>query len=335
MNDSYYGYRHPAVISPILSQNTVYTGNSVDGIVAFDQKSGHQKWRLSFKDGAEGLAVDSKSGLFFGTNNGYFYHVNAATGAIVWSFPIGTESVSAPLVQGEFIYHMAGNGSLYCLEKETGRVLWVKSRTPKDTVTVRGTTAPVFFDGKIGVGYSDGYFVAYTAVDGGVAWEKQLGDSRKFNDVDARPTLSEKCVLVSNVGEALFCLDKATGGILWRLDEGGSAHSPAIVGEAVFYSTENAILKVDLKSGKLLKRFVQDKKWGVVSCVTAYKNWLVFGLSEGPVVLMDRESGEWVDQFFTGRGVSIVPTVVISTGEVYVVSNQANVYKLKITSQKR
>ena len=335
MKDSYYGYRHPAIISPILSQNMVFSGNSVDGVVAFDQKTGQQKWRMTFKDGTEGLAVDSKTGLYFGTNNGQFYHVNASTGAILWSVSIGAEAVSAPLVQGEFVYYLAGNGALYCIEKETGRVLWVKSRTPKDVLTVRGTTSPVFFDGKVGVGYSDGFFVAYTAVDGSVAWEKQLGDSRKFNDVDAKPTLTEKCILLSNVGESLFCLDKANGTVLWRLDEGGSAHPAAIVGEAVYYSTENSVLKVDLKSGKLLKRFNQDKKWGQVSGVSAYKNWLVFGLSEGPVVLMDRETGDWVDQFHTGRGVSIMPTLTLKPAEIYVVSNQANVYKLKIVSNTR
>ncbi len=313
----------------------IFSGNSVDGIVAFDQKMGHQKWRMNFKDGTEGLAVDGKTGLYFGTNNGHFYHVDASTGATVWSFLIGAEAVSAPFIQGEYVYYMAGNGSLYCLEKETGRVLWVKSRTPKDALTVRGTTSPVFFDGKIGVGYSDGYFVAYTAVDGGVAWEKQLGDSRKFNDVDAKPTLSERCILVSNIGEALFCLDKANGTVLWRLDEGGSAHPAAVVGEFVFYSTENSILKVDLKSGKLLKRFDQDKKWGMVSGVNAYKSWLVFALSDGPVVLMDRETGDWVDQFHTGRGASIMPTLVLNSAELYVVSNQANIYKLKIVTNAR
>ncbi len=131
----------------------------------------------------------------------------------------------------------------------------------------------------------------------------------------------------------MFCLNKANGTALWRLDEGGSAHPVTVVGNAVYYSTESSVLKVDLKSGKLLKRFNQDKKWGMVSGVSVYKSWLVFALSEGPVVLMDRETGEWVDQFHTGRGASVMPT--LKDTDVYVVSNQANVYKLRIVSNKR
>lgn len=333
VEDSYIGYRHPAVISPLVKKDLVLTGNSVDGLKAFDPKMGHQKWQFAVKNGAEGVAIDDKMGVYFGANNGQFYHLNGETGHVVWSFPMGAESVSAPLIQGNFIYHMAINGTLYCLEKETGRVIWVKSRTPKDTVTIRGTTEPTFFDGKIAVGYSDGYFVAYTAVDGAVAWEKQLGDSKKFNDVDANPTVTDHCLLVSNVSEALFCLDKASGNILWRLDEGGSSHPSSVVGETVFYSLEHGVLKIDLKSGKIKKRFDIDKKWGIASGGVPYKNWLLLGLSEGPLVLMDQETGQWVDTFYPGRGISIEPTVLANTGEVFIISNQANIYKLHVQIQ--
>jgi hypothetical protein len=44
---------------------------------------------------------------------------------------------------------------------------------------------------------------------------------------------------------------------------------------------------------------------------------------------MDRDTGAWDDTFATGRGVSAAPTV-LENGEVYVVSNQANVYKLYV-----
>lgn len=335
VSDGYLGYRHPAVISPVVRNGLVISGNSVDGIKAFDQKTGYEKWKLFIKNGTEGLTVDDKMGLYFGANNGQFYHVNAETGKVVWSFPIGSESVSAPLVQGNFIYHMAINGSLYCLEKETGRVLWVKSRAPKDSLTVRGTTPPLFFDGKIGVGYSDGYFVAYTAVDGALAWEKLLGDSKKFNDIDAKPVVTDQCLLVSNVSESLFCLDKASGNTIWRLDEGGSSQPAFATNESIYFSLEHAVLKVDPKSGKIKKRFDFDKKLGMVSGVVGYKNWLLLGLSEGPLVLMDKDTGEWVDRFESGRGISVPPTVLTDTGEVFIVSNQANIYKLKAVARRR
>jgi outer membrane protein assembly factor BamB len=334
VDESYIGIRQPAVVHPLVQKDRVLVGNSIDGLISFNAKTGHQQWKLELKNGLEGVSIDDQQGVYFGANNGQFYHLNGETGSIVWSFPLGSESVSSPLIQGNFIYHMTMNGSLFCLEKETGRVLWVKSRPPKDSVTVRGTTSPVFFDGKVGVGYSDGYFVAYTAVDGSLAWEKQLGDSKKFNDVDATPVVTDKCLLASNVSESLFCLDKANGSILWRLDEGGSSQPVAVADGTVYFSLENALLKIDLASGKIKKRFDIDKKWGILSGAIPYKNWLLFGLSEGPLVLMDRESGQWVDTFYPGRGVSIAPQVVAETGDVYLLSNQANIYKMKVLPKK-
>lgn len=325
----YLGYRPPAMISPVLLGDSVISGNGVDGISAFNRKSGKVLWKLPIRNGAEGVFADSKSGVFLGGNNGKFYYLNPETGAVQWSYSLNSESTSAPLVQGNFIFHMAMNGAFYCMEKESGRVLWVKTRPPKDAITIRGTTQPVYADGKVFVGYSDGYFVAYNAVDGGIAWEKPLSDNKKFNDVDARPAITDSCIVVANYSDTLYCLDRATGATKWSLNEGGSSQPIQVSGNDIFYSTESAVMIVDLTSGKPRKRWNIDKKWGQPTAAFPYKNWIVFALSEGPVVLMDRDTGAWDDTFFTGRGVSAAPTV-LENGEVFVVSNQANVYKLRI-----
>ncbi len=327
--DSYYGALQPAVITPQVQKDILISGNSIDGIQAFHAKSGNSLWKLPLKNGLEGVTFDDKNNVYFGADNGQFYHLNGLTGEVIWSFSLGSESVSSPLIQGNFIFHTTMNGSLFCIERETGRVLWVKSRPAKDSVTVRGTTSPVFFDGKVAVGYSDGYFVVYTAIDGSVAWEKALGDNKKYNDVDARPIVTDKCILVATVAETLFCMDKANGNIVWRLDEGGTSQTVCVENDTIYLSQENAILKVNLPSGKVIKRFPIDKKWGMVTGAALYKNWLVFGLSAGPLVVMDKESGEWVDTFASGRGITAIPAVS-DTGEIYITSNQANVYKLRM-----
>jgi len=319
------------MITPVVMDEKVITGNGVDGVMAFSKKSGHMIWQKPIRNGAEGVFADSKSGVFLGANDGKFYYLNPENGKTQWSYSLGSESTSAPLVRGNFVYHVAGNGAFYCLEKESGRVLWVKTRPPKDAITIRGTTPPVFADGKVFVGFSDGYFVAYNATDGGIVWEKKLSDNKKFNDVDAKPALTETCIIVANYADSLYCLDKANGQIRWQLNEGGSSQPIYVSGSDVIYSTESAILIVDVNSGKPRKRWNIDKKWGQPTMATPYKNWLVFALSDGPVVLMDRDTGAWDDTFYTGRGVSAAPTV-LESGEVYIISNQANIYKLNIGS---
>jgi len=331
---SYMGYRHPATISPVLMGDAVVSGNGIDGVMAYNQKTGNLIWKLPVENGAEGVYADKKNGVFLGANNGKFYYLNPENGSTQWSYSLGSESTSAPLVQGGFVYHMAMNGAFYCLEKESGRVLWVKTRPPKDQITIRGTTPPVFADGKVFVGYSDGYFVAYNAMDGAVAWEKQLSDNKKFNDVDARPAVTDTCIVVANYADTLYCLDRASGAVRWQLGEGGSSQPINVAGSEIYYATDQAVMIVDLASGKVRKRWNVDKKWGQPTGLVPYKHWLVFALSEGPLVLMDRDTGAWDDTYFTGRGITAEPTVA-ENGDVYVVSNQANIYKFRIESRDR
>jgi len=125
-------------------------------------------------------------------------------------------------------------------------------------------------------------------------------------------------------------LDRNSGTTKWQLSEGGSSQPIQVDKDQIIYSTDSAVMIVDGNSGKPVKRWNIDKKWGQPTTAVPYKKWLVFGLSEGPMVLLDRETGHWDDTFYTGRGVSAAPTVLPESGEIFVVSNQANVYKFYV-----
>jgi outer membrane protein assembly factor BamB len=326
----YLGHRHPAMITPIVTPDIVVAGNGIDGVVAFRRSSGHRIWKKDVHNGTEGLFLDGDNGLFFGGNDGRFYSIDVLTGNLTWNYPLNSESTAAPTVQGKFIFHMAMNGTLYALEKDSGRVLWVKSKPLKTPLSIRGTTQPVFSDGKVYVGHSDGIFSVYNAVDGSVIWEKQLSERNKFNDIDSRPVVTDMCVLVATYSESLNCLDKATGALRWTMTEGGSARPIFVNNNEIFYTTDLAVYIIDLPSGKIKKSHKVPEKIGIPTGAVPYKSWIIVGYSEGPVVLMDKESGEWVDTFYPGRGVSATPFVDKESGDIFVVSNQANVYKLNV-----
>lgn len=329
-NPDYLGHRYPAMITPIVTKDVVVAGNGIDSVVAFKRGSGQRLWKRTVWDGTEGLFLSQDNGIFFGGNDGRFYSLDLLSGAVTWNYALNSESTTAPTVQGQFVFHLAMNGTLYALEKESGRVLWVKSRPIKSSLTIRGSTQPIFYNGKVYVGHSDGFFAAYNAADGAVVWEKQLSERNKFNDIDARPLITDSCILVASFAEALHCLDKETGAIRWSMTEAGSSRPLYAVGSEVVFATDNGIYLVDGTSGKIKKLHKNKPHVGIPTGAVPYKSWLVVGFSEGPLVLMDKESGEWVDTFYPGRGISATPYVDDDTGDVFVVSNQANIYNLHI-----
>lgn len=330
VSSSYMGIRYPALVTPALSKSIVVSGNGIDGVSAFDRQSGHLLWKKNIKNGTEGIFFDNENGIFFGANDGRFYSIDLQTGRLDWNYSLNSESTSAPTVQGKYIFHMAMNGTLYAIEKDSGRVLWVKAKPLKAQLSVRGTAQPLYLDGKIYVGHTDGVFTAYNAIDGSVVWEKVLSDKSKFNDIDARPFVAGDCLLVATYSDSLYCLDRQTGTTRWLLSEGGSARPVSVYDQNIYYTTETAVLIVDLKSGKVKKNHKVKPGIGIPTGAIPYKSWLIVGYSEGPLVLMDQESGDWVDTFYPGRGVSATPAFDKISGEIFLVSNQANVYKLTI-----
>lgn len=331
VSSEYLGFRHPAMITPIVTKDIIVTGNGVDKVEAFSRSSGHKLWSKQVKNGTEGLYFDGENGVFFGGNDGRFYNLQLLSGNLDWNYPLNSESTAAPTVQGKYVFHMAMNGTLYALEKDSGRVLWVKTKALKSNLTVRGTAQPVFADGKIYAGHADGVFTAYNAEDGAIVWERQLSDKSKFNDIDARPVVTDECILVATYSEALFCLDKQTGITKWIVNEGGSARPIFVDGQEIFYAAENGVMIIDLPSGKVKKNHKNKPGKGIPTGAIPYKSWMLVGYSDGPLVLMDKESGEWVDTFYPGRGVSATPAFDPVSREIFLVSNQANIYKLRLS----
>lgn len=325
-------FRYLNRMAPILTQSMVIQGNAVDGIKAFNRKTGHEIWGLKFKNGVEGGAVLDGNKLYFGANNGQFYCVNVNSGAILWSFKLHSESLTRPLVQGAFVYHVTGNNTLYSFDKNTGQSLWVKTNAAKSNMTVRGQTAPIYEKGILYLGFSDGVFAAINAQNGRELWSKRIGDDKKFNDVDARAVISTSCILVASYANSLYCLNKNSGGIRWRHDVGGY-NAVYLDTDKVYYPTvNNEIHLLDEASGKLIKKVVKIK--GLSTEITGLGSYIVYGESEGRLIVRHKNSLDKVLEFSPGLGIFARPTVDEKTRQIYFVSNDANLYRLDLKKRK-
>ncbi|MCB0379295.1 MAG: PQQ-binding-like beta-propeller repeat protein [Bdellovibrionales bacterium] len=326
-------YRHPNRMTPVLTKNLVIQGNAIDGIKAFERKTGHERWHLQFKNGVEGGAALADGKLYFGANNGQFYCVQAETGKILWSYPIHSESLARPAVVGGKVYHVAANNTLYAFDAQTGRSLWIQSESAKPSMTVRGQTAPVVDEGKLYLGFSDGNFSAFNAETGRTLWSKRIGDDKKFNDVDSTPVITANCILVSSYANALYCLNKASGSIQWRHDVGGF-HPVTVENDKIYYPTVAGEIHIlDASSGKLLKKIVNID--GLATAVAIDGDKIIYGESEGGLKVRDINNLNVLTSFAPGKGLQATPTIDKSSGEIYFISNDANLFKLKLQEKDR
>jgi outer membrane protein assembly factor BamB len=93
--------------------------------------------------------------------------------------------------------------------------------------------------------------VALNANTGGVIWATSILELEKLGEPNSTPTLNGNCVYVLSNVLTLFCLDAATGAILWQRDlikefngippHYGNASSPTVDGDCVFVNSGSQI----------------------------------------------------------------------------------------------
>lgn len=326
------GYRRLNRMAPLVLETMVVQGNSIDGLVAYNRKNGNEIWRLNIENGVEGGAVESGGNLYFGASDGLFYCVKASDGAVLWTFPMRSETLAPPTIESGVVYAQNGADVVYALDAATGKQLWLYNRQVTGNFSIRATTRPVVAGESVYVGFSDGFIVSLKKRDGGLLWERKIGRAPRFRDVDATPVIDGDSLFVSSFDGTLYSLRAESGDINWQIEEGG--YVPVTLGterlaDRLYYATATGkILILDKRSGKQISAI--ELKKGIPTQPVVFKNLLIYGESEGGLIAADAETGVPVGRFEPGRGLMARPTVIDQTGEAYIMSNNANIFALKM-----
>ena len=225
------------------------------------------KWAFGFPVGISANTQPAivSGRVFVGSDNGYFYSLDAKTGCVYWSFENGSIIRNAATVgpitgQGAARYAVFfgdGHANVYALDAQTGKLLW-KTRADSHFVA-RITAGTKFYNGKLFVpvssseefnsgnpGYScctaRGSVVALDANTG-----KQIWKAWVVSD-EPRPyrTMANGVVLYRPAGGAVWnspTVDPVRNAVYFGTGDATTAPSPP---------TTDGIMAVDIETGKLL-----------------------------------------------------------------------------------
>ncbi|MGE3973804.1 MAG: PQQ-binding-like beta-propeller repeat protein [Bdellovibrionales bacterium] len=324
----YNGYRRAHQMNPVLMDDMVLQGNAIDGLAAFHKTTGRQLWRIDIQNGVASGAQAFDDKLYFGGSDGQFYCVDAYTGRLIWTQPTRMENLSPPLVENGVVYFLSGNDHLFALDAKTGKQKWVYTRTNSTELSVRGGSRPVLVQNTLYIGFSDGYLVAVHIKDGSVAWERQINTNPRFKDIDSTPVIIGNTIYVSGYDNALYALSRADGQVLWRLEE-GSSFPVTIAGNRLYQSTsQNTLRAINTTTGQII--WSRGISHGISTQPMLYKEYLIYGESDGSLVIADPTNGNLIKSYQPGQGVSSSPTIDTGTGYIYFISNEGNLHSLKL-----
>src|SRR5262249_32074555 len=87
------------VLATAMDQGTVFAASGSSTFVqAVDENTGKERWRFKSDKAVFSSIAVVRDMLYFGDYSGYLYALNNKNGKLLWRFPMGTRSLSSPVV---------------------------------------------------------------------------------------------------------------------------------------------------------------------------------------------------------------------------------------------
>jgi len=254
--------------------NTRFQPSRGAGLTAAQVPNLKLKWAFGFPTGETSASQPTivAGRVFVGSDNGYIYSLDAATGCVYWSFEGGSivrGALSVGPISGQGTARFAvffgdGHANVFAVNAQDGKMLWKTKVDPH--VVARITAGTKFYDGKIIVpvssseefasgnpGYpcctSRGSVVALDANTGKQVWKAWVvpGDPKPVK------TMANGVTIYAPGGGAVWdspTIDPVRNAIYFGTGDATTAPAP---------KTTDGIMAVDLKSGDMLWAFQADE----------------------------------------------------------------------------
>ncbi|MEK7791336.1 MAG: PQQ-binding-like beta-propeller repeat protein [Deltaproteobacteria bacterium] len=312
--------------SPLIIGDTIYQGSVRNHFFALSRKSGKMIWKKFIEGGVESNPQYFDGKIYVGANDGHFYCLDAKSGKTIWRYNTETEILSRPLIKGGIVYFLTVKNGLYALKSDTGKWLWYYNKGYSQKISVRGTSSPVFEDGKIYAGFSDGGIAVLNAFDGAVIWSKKLTQGDKFVDIDVTPIVSERRIFVATSDGFVYALNSIDGGIRWKRKFSG-ANALANDNSRIYFSTHEDVIALDQDDGEEVWRF--RFKEGATTDFLLIEDQLIFGTPSSYVYSLATDNGEPIWRYTTDSGLFAQPAFAPeSNGRLYLFTRLASLHAI-------
>ncbi|HEX2667188.1 MAG TPA: PQQ-binding-like beta-propeller repeat protein [Gammaproteobacteria bacterium] len=272
----------------------------------------------SFKTGGAiwSTPAYAEGAVYFGSNDGKVYALDAAGGKLKWSAATGGPVLSPVSLDGGWLYALSDDGFLYKLARKDGKRAW-RFDTHGGAVKRQGydrlASGAVRVADTLFVGSADGALYAIDPATGKERWHYLTQGM-----VRSTPAVADGRVYFGSYDHAIYALDAKSGARLWRRDTLMPVVSTPLVADGrVFIGSRNADLyALDARTGETVWRKFYWVSW-VESSATLADGTLYVGSSDClQFYALDPATGE--ERWRFGAGGEAWSTPAVDAGRVYV-----------------
>lgn len=156
------GGGRPEVTVPVLSDDgtTAYVGSNAGTMTAVDATTGAVRWSVPVGSAVRGSPALADGSLFVPTASGDLVALDEATGATLWTGSTGSEIIVQPAVAGGVVFTGSADGAVTAFAAAGCGATTCPSVWSASTGS-RITGAPAVSQGRLYVGTLDGHLVAF------------------------------------------------------------------------------------------------------------------------------------------------------------------------------
>ncbi|HLX25073.1 MAG TPA: PQQ-binding-like beta-propeller repeat protein [Usitatibacter sp.] len=307
-----------AALPAVAGSGAMFRGGANhDGVYATEgPRDFHRvKWTFPTGDRIVSSPVMQDGTIYFGSDDGNVYAVDAATGRQLWKFVTRGSVASTPAVAGDTLYVASFDGRFYALNAKTGAQRWKFSTGGErhfEAKNLHGMTpasqtyfdpfdvylsSPVVVDGLVYFGSGDGNFYALEAATGAMKWKFHTGDV-----VHSSPAYAGGVLFFGSWDSYFYAVDARTGVEKWRFHGGedpvihnqvGFQGSAAVVDGVVYVGCRDSNLyAIDAATGKEKWKFNNSGSW-VITSPAVIDGKVVFATSDSSLFhVVDADTGK-------------------------------------------
>jgi outer membrane protein assembly factor BamB len=310
-----------ALQSPLINEGIVYAGHNSGYMQAYELDNGRVIWSEFDGSTYHAGAVAYKDQVIYGTVQGRVISRHGILGTIKYSVDLGASVETKGTIYNGRIFFQLRNHQVFCLDAETGKILWGYKRSVPYLTTLQRASTPVVYKDKLLVGFADGTFAALSIDEGVLLYETKLSTATKFVDVDNPAFIYNDRVYISPSGGLLSMIDPNTGKIL-RTSDFAISRAPVLRDDQLLFGTPNGELVLTDKSLNPIKTMKISK--GVISSIVSFKTYFAVSTTVGEIKLVDQKTLEVVSTYKLGHAYSAVFGDMMSTPENLAVLSSRN-----------
>lgn len=344
-------------LSPALAYNKVYIANRQGDVLALEQDSGKTVWKRDFATypdtgffsglsslWSSGIAAKISGGLtvvfetvYFGTEDGYVYALDANTGETKWRADVKGEVISSPAVESGIVVVTTGAGALLALNATDGSEMW-RSDSEVPPLSLRGLSSPIASNGGAIIGTPTGKLQVNILETGMLAWEQVISapsgatELERIVDIDAKPVILGGTVYTISYGGTLAAVELRSGRVIWKR-EYAAYQSLAMSGNSIFVVDNNShVYAIDRRNG--VELWSQGRLKGrELSAPATMGTHIVIGDKYGFLHWFNQSDGEIVSRYAVGdddEDESIFIAPVVQGNTLFATTRDGVVTALKV-----